>query len=65
MIVDRVRTNSPIPQGSLIIKVNGENVRSAQDFDALLQKVGTDLEQVILEVKSSHGTEMVTMKLSN
>ena len=66
VIVDRVRTNSPIPQGSLIIKVNGENVRSAQDFDALLQKVGTDLEQVIiLEVKSSHGTEMVTMKLSN
>ncbi len=65
VIVDRVRINSPIPQGSLIIKVNGENVRSAQDFDAFLQKVGTDLEQVILEVKSSHGTEMVTMKLSD
>ena len=65
VIVDRVRINSPIPQGSLIIKVNGENVRSAQDFDALLQKVGTDLEQVILEVKSSHGRETVTMKLSD
>ena len=65
VIVDRVRENSPIPQGSLIVKVNGENVRSAQDFDALLQKVGADLEQIILEVKNSYGTDTVTMKLSD
>ncbi len=65
VIVDRVQRNSPIPQGSLIVTVNGKNVRSAQDFDALLQKVGTDLEQVILEVKNSYGTETVKMKLSD
>ena len=52
-------------KGALIVTVNGQNVRSAQDFDAFLQKVEADLEQVILEVKSSHGREKITMKLSN
>ena len=65
VIVDSVRENSRIPRGALIVTANGQNVRSAQDFDALLQKAEADLGQIILEVKSSHGTEMVTMKLSD
>ena len=64
VIVDRVRENSPIPQGALIVKANGQNVRSAQDFEALLQ-MQQDLEELILEVKSSHGTEKVRVKLNN
>ena len=64
VIVDRVQLNSPIPQGALIVAVNGQSVRSAQDFEAFLQ-MQQDLEQIILEVKSSHGTEKVTMKLND
>ena len=64
VIVDRVRENSPIPQGTLIIAANGQNIRSAQDFDALLQ-MQMDLEEITLEVKSSHGKEKITLKLSD
>ena len=64
VIVDRVRENSPIPQGTLIIAANGQNVRSAQDFDAFLQ-MQVDIEEIILEVKSSHGKEKIILKLSD
>ena len=64
VIVDRVRENSPIPQGSLIIAVNGKRVRSARDFDALLQ-MQEDIEQIVLDVKSSHGREKITVKLND
>ncbi len=63
VIVDRVQENSPIPQGTLIIEANGQNIRSAQDFDALLQ-MQADLEEIILVVKSSHGKEKITLKLN-
>ena len=63
VIVDRVQENSPIPQGTLIIAANGQNIRSAQDFDALLQ-MQADVEEIILEVKSSHGKEKITLKLN-
>jgi serine protease Do/serine protease DegQ len=64
VIVDRVGEKSPIPRGALIIAVNGQNVRSAQDFDAFLQ-MGKDLEEIILDVKSSHGTEKIAVKLND
>lgn len=64
VIVDRVAEMSPIPRGSLIIAVNGKSIRSAQDLDALLQ-MEQNLEEVILEVKSSHGTEKIAVKLKN
>ena len=64
VIVDMVTERSPIPRGALIIAVDGKSVRSAQDFDALLQ-MGQDLGEIILEVKSSHGTEKITVKLND
>ena len=66
VIVDYVRVqNSPIRQGALITAVNGQKVSSAQEFDALLQKVTVDLEPVTLDVKSRHGIEQVTVKLND
>ena len=62
IIVDRVRENSPIPRGTLIVAVNGQKINSAQELEALLQKQ-QDLEQLILDVKSSHGSEKITMQL--
>ncbi|RKU20225.1 hypothetical protein C6503_06540 [Candidatus Poribacteria bacterium] len=62
IIVDRVQENSPILRGTLIIAVNGQNINSAQELEALLQKQQA-LEQLILDVKSSHGTEKITMQL--
>ena len=64
VIVDMVEEMSPIARGSLIIAVNGKSIRSAQDLDALLQ-MEQDLEEVIIEVKNSYGTEKITVKLKN
>ena len=62
VIVDRVQENSPIPQGTLIVAANGQNINSVQELEALLQKQ-QELEQLILDVKSSHGTEKIKMPL--
>ena len=62
VIVDRVRENSPIPRGTLIVAINGQNINSVQELEALLQKQ-QELEQLILDVKSSHGQEKITMQL--
>ncbi len=64
VIVDRVRENSPIPRGALIIAANGHNVRSARDFEALLQ-MQQGLEEFTLEFKSSHGTQKIAVKLKD
>ena len=63
VIVDMVEENSPIPRGTLIIAVNGQNINSVQELEALIQKQEQELEQLILDVKSSHGTEKITMPL--
>ncbi len=63
VIVDMVEENSPIPRGSLIIAVNGRNINSVQELEALLQKQDRELKELILDVKSSHGTEKITMQL--
>ena len=64
VIVDMVRViNSPIPIGTLITAVNGENINSVQELEALLQKRQQKLEQLVLDVKSSHGEKKVTMQL--
>ena len=62
VIVDMVQVNSPIPQGTLIVAVNGKNITSTQDLEALLQKQ-KELEQLILDIKNSHGIEKITVKL--
>ena len=62
VIVDRVEENSPIPRGTLITAVNGQSITSVPELEAALQKQ-RELEQLILDVKSSHGTEKITMQL--
>ena len=63
VIVDRVRENSPISRGTLIVAVNGQKINTVQELEALLQKQQQELEELVLDVKSSHGTEKITMQL--
>ena len=71
VIVERVKEQAPgynakIPRGALIVAVNGQNVTSIQDLEAILQKqqeLEQELEQLILDIKSSHGTEKITINL--
>ena len=68
VIVERVRENAPgfnakIPRGALIITINDKEVADVQTFEALLQS-HKEVKELILEVKSSHGTEKLTLQLS-
>ena len=63
VIVDMVQENSPIPRGTLIVAVNGQKINTVQELEALLQKQQQELEELILDVKSSHGSEKITMQL--
>ena len=63
VIVDMVAENSPIPRGTLIVAVNGQSINSVREFEALLQKQQRELDQLILDVKSSHGEEKIPMQL--
>ena len=66
VIVESVKPGSQIPRGALIIAVNGQNVTNTQELEALLQKqqeLEQELEELILDVKSSHGIEKITVKL--
>ena len=66
VIVESVKPGSQIPRGTLIIAVNGQNVTNTQQLEALLQKqqeLEQELEELILDVKSSHGREKITIKL--
>ena len=63
VIVDMVQVNSQIPIGTLITAVNGENINSVQELEAHLQKQQQELEELVLDVKSSHGEEKITMQL--
>lgn len=63
VIVDMVQVNSQIPIGTLIVAVNGQNIDSVQELEALLQKQQQELEELVLDVKSSHGEEKITMQL--
>ena len=58
-----VEENSPIPTGTLIVAVNGQKINTVQELEALLQKQQQELEELILDVKSSHGSEKITMQL--
>ena len=71
VIVESVKEQAPgynakIPRGALIVAVNGQNVTNIQDLEAILQKqqeLEQKLEQLILDIKSSHGTEKITVNL--
>ena len=69
VIVEKVKEKAPgfnakIPRGALIVAINGQKVANVQAFDAFLQ-AKQDAREFILDIKSSHGTEQVTVKLKN
>ena len=71
VIVELVKEQAPgynakIPIGALILAVNGQKVTNTQELEALLQKqqeIEQELEHLVLDIKSSHGTEKITVNL--
>ena len=67
VIVERVKDNAPgfkakIPQGALIVAINGKEISDVQTFEALLQ-AEQDAVELMVEIKSSHGTEILKVLL--
>ena len=67
VIVEMVKVDGPryegkIPNGALIIAMNDHMITDVRTFEALLQ-ANRNAEKVILDVKSSHGTERITVNL--
>ena len=67
VIVEMVKVDGPryegkIPNGALIIAMNDHIITDVRTFEALLQ-ANRNAEKVILDVKSSHGTERITVNL--
>ena len=67
VIVEKVRIEAPgyeakIPNGALIVAINDHKIMDVRTFEALLQ-ANQDAEELILNVKSSHGTERITVNL--
>ena len=67
VIVERVKEQAPgdkpsIPIGALIIAMNDHPITDVRMFEALLQ-ANQGTEELILDVKSSHGTERITVNL--
>ena len=69
VIVERVKEQAPgfkakIPNGALIIAMNDHKITDVRTFEALLQ-TNQNAEELILNIKSSHGTERITVNLGN
>ena len=69
VIVERVKVEAPgykarIPNGALIVAVNGQKITDVRNFEACLQ-AKRDATELILDIKSSHGAERITVKLGN
>ena len=67
VIVETVKEQAPgyrasIPRGALIVAINDHRITDVQTFEALLQ-ANQEAEELILNVKSSHGTERITVNL--
>lgn len=67
VIVERVKKNAPganakIPRGALILAINGKEITDVQMLEALLQSEQDALE-LTFDIKSSHGTEKLKVKL--
>ena len=67
VIVERVKKDAPgfnakIPRGALILAINGKEIADVQTLEALLQAEQDALE-LIFDIKSSHGTEKLTVHL--
>lgn len=69
VIVERVKVEAPgyeakIPNGALILAINDQKITDVRTFEALLQ-AKQDAEELILDIKSSHGEERITVKLED
>lgn len=69
VIVERVKVDGPgydgkIPNGALIVAINDQKITGVRAFEALLQ-ANQDAEKLILDIKSSHGAERITVKLGD
>ena len=69
VIVEQVKEQAPgfkakIPNGALITAINDQKITDVRTFEALLQ-TNQDAEELILNIKSSHGTERITVNLGN
>lgn len=69
VIVESVLVNAPgfnakIPRGALIFGINGKEIPDVQTLEAQLQIEQNALE-LILDIKSSHGIEKITVQLTN
>jgi len=67
VIVERVKENAPgfnakIPRGALILAINGKEINDVQALEALLQ-TQKDARELIIDIKSSHGKEKLTVRL--
>ncbi|RKU19077.1 hypothetical protein C6500_11630 [Candidatus Poribacteria bacterium] len=67
VIVETVKEQAPgykasIPRGALIMAINDHTITDVRTFEALLQ-ANQNAEELILDVKSSHGTERITVNL--
>ncbi|MDE0086295.1 MAG: trypsin-like peptidase domain-containing protein [Candidatus Poribacteria bacterium] len=67
VIVERVKVNAPgfnakIPRGALILAINGKEINDVQTLEALLQ-TQIDALELIIDIKSSHGKEKLTVHL--
>ena len=69
VIVEMVKVDGPgyegkIPNGALIVAINNHKITDVRAFEAFLQ-AKQDAEELILDIKSSHGAERITVKLEN
>ncbi|MCY4569121.1 MAG: trypsin-like peptidase domain-containing protein [Candidatus Poribacteria bacterium] len=69
VIVEQVKEQAPgfkakIPNGALITAMNDQKITDVRNFEALLQ-TNQDAKELILNIKSSHGTERITVNLEN
>lgn len=67
VIVTDVKLNGPgfkarIPKGTLILTLNGKQISDARAFDAFLLK-RQNQSSLVLQIKSSHGAETITVPL--
>lgn len=69
VIVEMVKVDGPgyegkIPNGALIVAINDQQITDVRTFEALLQ-ANQEAEELILNIKSSHGAERITVKLGD
>ena len=62
--VDAPGYDAKIPNGALIVAINNHKITDVRTFEALLQ-AKQDAEALILDIKSSHGEERITVNLDN